>query len=527
MARTNHLPHRAANILALAVVVSSAVFLQDVNQAGRVALGAGQPPAAQPTTSSPVRGPDTEKDYPLTYLLDPDLPTQIFHAEQRQRTTRQPAETARIKAALRRHLRANPDPAMAWILAQLIMNQLVAGQPEWESPAESGGTPWLKQDATENYDTLADVLTLGFEHAGKGSDLWRRHGTALAKLRLLQGDWSRMNAMRLQLGAKAAIPRERLTELTAPPLDLVADWPICDPAMRSGNCGVVFKFEKDGKGLPGAHVALRKWPGRLTTVYSGMRADQMLLFFPYPVPTPYHGERECFHCMHNAAGTRYGISDANGEVRFEKLPEVPIQLEVLIASNSFTEPFRGWEMWIETEPGKPGPITNGMGRSAYDEWDPKDPALVVLKSGRTVHYPRFIVYPQVDLDVTDGEEVDPRAFVLTWQQVRPGQDISYELEMGVYDKSKDSWFEKLGDFNLCPQRMAVTGITKETLKATRWDVGARGVGGQRLDQGTLYALAVTARDKAGRIVAQPSIRRVCPKTPAKTQAPGTQPPPPT
>ncbi len=66
---------------------------------------------------------------------------------------------------------------------------------EWAAPTDSSSGRANREDPTESFTSIAEVLALGFTDAQVGLELRRNFGYALAKLRLLQGDWDRMNAV--------------------------------------------------------------------------------------------------------------------------------------------------------------------------------------------------------------------------------------------------------------------------------------------------------------------------------------------
>jgi len=195
--------------------------------------------------------------------------------------------------------------------------------------------------------------------------------------------------------------------------------------------------------------------------------------------------------------TRYGISDDSGRVTFEKLPEVPIMIEVLVPTANFSEPGRAWELWMEVEPGQLKPaIPYGGGVNCREP-----PAVVQLKSGQTVEYPRLIVLPKMDLEVDDWAEVDPKTFVLSWPDLAAGHQDGLTYEVVMVLSGPSSYPDSVRD------RQAI-GRTTEVVRTNRCEVGAKGVGGQRLGPGNIYVFQVVARDKAGKIVSRSLRRRV-------------------
>jgi len=198
-----------------------------------------------------------------------------------------------------------------------------------------------------------------------------------------------MNVTLEALGQKP-IPEDRRRWLCAPPLvwlaDLESQWTAADESMRSGNCALEFRIVKDGKGLKGAHVLVKKVP-KPTNYFSTDIPIDTLFFMPYPLNV--YGPYGSFgYKGKDRMQTRYAVSDESGVVRFEKLPHIPIKIEVLVPTSNFEEAAREWELWMEVEPGKYR-IAKRYGEGAIDTLTP--PAVVRLKEGETVHYPKLVV----------------------------------------------------------------------------------------------------------------------------------------
>jgi hypothetical protein len=296
-----------------------------------------------------------------------------------------------IKALYRQRLEENPDPQTAWNLARIIQRHLAATHIEWAVGTSVVSTRWLRVDPAENYVRMADVLERGFQCAEEQSQLWRKLGTALAKVRLLQGDWHGMNAALERMG-EAPIPDEERPRLAAPPVDwtnLRAKWQAAALSMRSGDCSLVLRFEKDGRGLAGTHVLLqakpRPNPSRLS--HTGIRIDSILLS-PCPIPR-YSNESFGYRAEGKRARTRYAVSGESGMVRFDKLPEMDLHMEVLIPTGNFTEEARDWELLIETQAGRFEKTARLGHPEAIHPHDPE--AQLRLKSGTTFDYPKLQV----------------------------------------------------------------------------------------------------------------------------------------
>ncbi len=357
--------------------------------------------------------------------------------------------TQNIKKLYRERLAKQTDPQLAWRLASIIQNGLKNTELMWAAPADGSKVRWPREDPTENYTTLAEVLQLGFDHAESGSQLQRQFGISLAKLRLLQGDWDRMNAMLKELGQEQ-IPKESRQWLHAPPVDweegVGSQWKIADESMRSGNCGLEFRIEKDGKGLQGVHFLVKRAPESTNVIQTGISIDT-LFFEPYPLK----GFSSFGYKAADRPMTRYAVSDESGIVRFEKLPNIPIKIEVLVPTSNFPEAVSNWDLWMEVEPGK-YKIAKKYGAGAVNTQEP--PAVAKLKEGQKVHYPNLVV--RVEGEVAWGEAVEGegrsvvRANVLD-HQGRPVEGATVELQLfaggDVGDQDKYSIRRAMTDAN--------------------------------------------------------------------------------
>ena len=336
--------------------------------------------------------------------------------------------TQKIKKLYRERLANQPDPELAWRLATIIQNGLRNTDLEWAAPTGWSTVRWPREDPTENYTTLAEVLQLGFDHAESGSQLQRQFGISLAKLRLLQGDWDRTNAMLKELGQKP-IPKESRQWLPAPPVDwgegLGSQWKMADESMRSGNCSLEFRIEKGGKGLKGVHFLVKKAPESTNVINTGISIDT-LFFEPYPLK----GFSSFGYKAADRPMTRYAVSDESGIVRFEKLPNIPIKIEVLVPTSNFPEAVSNWDLWMEVEPGK-YKIAKKYGAGAINTQVP--PAVAELKEGQTVHYPNLVVR-------VEGETADEKAG-LVWGEEVNGLRAAVEF---VPEKEEYAFGEKNG-----------------------------------------------------------------------------------
>ncbi len=302
-----------------------------------------------------------------------------------------------VKLTLRDRLRTEPDATAALTLARIIQDQLMLTDLMLVAPVDRGTLRRPRENPAENYGTMAEVLELGYQHA-QDDGLRRELGIGLAKLRLLEGNWDRMNTMLESLGQKP-IPAEERPWLHAPPTDwspgLAERWTRCDESMRSGSCNLAFRVEKDGSALVGAHVLLKQWDQQREErrqASTGIRADT-ILFMPVPLvlfePIGSFGYGE----DRGRALTRYGVTGALGEVRFDNLPVIPVKIEVLVPTSNFHELDNDWGLWVESAPGE--------FKRIYRHYDPETSRFyrsdaapeVVLEEGQTVHYPLLTIRP--------------------------------------------------------------------------------------------------------------------------------------
>jgi hypothetical protein len=422
--------------------------------------------------------------------FDPSVPSYLGSTKGIVNSGKPHPLTEKVKAMQRERLKEGPDPELAWTLASIIENQLRNTELEWAAPTDSSRGRSNREDPKESFTTLAQVLELGFEHSQRDSELRQNFGITLAKLLLLQGNWDGMNENLQKLGQEK-IPAESRPWFPAPPVDwtegLAAQWQICDESMRSGDCNLEFKIEKDGKGLKGVHVLVKKAPEQTNVFSTGISADTLFLA-PYPLfdrnfSFGYRGsDRE---------QTRYAISDDSGVVRFEKLPEIPVKIEVLVPTSNFPEAVTNWDLWMEVEPDQ-FKIAKIYGSDAISPREP--PAVVTLRSGETAHYPKLVVRPAFSLNIMDMDRVDKDNFTLKWQ----GLDLSMQQKLGQYELEMSLTFpsESRG---IEPKQIETA---KHILIDTEYDVGSIGVGGMHLEPGNIYLFEVKAFDKSGTILAR-------------------------
>ncbi|MBN1359256.1 MAG: hypothetical protein JW993_01635 [Sedimentisphaerales bacterium] len=426
--------------------------------------------------------------------FDPSVPRYLASTKGIVNSGQRHPLTEKVKALHRQRLQEKPDPELAWTLAQIIQNGLLNTALEWAAPTRSSRGRSDREDPSESFVTLAEALELGFAHAQAETPLRENLGIALAKLRLLQGDWDGMNATLAKLGQEP-VPSELQPWLPAPPADwavgLASHWRACAESMRSGDCALEFRIEKDGKGLAGAHVLVKRAPEQTNVYFSGIEADTLFLA-PYPVGDArfsfgYRGQ--------DREETRYALSGDSGIVRFEKLPDIPIKVEVLVPTSNLPESRPNWDLWMEVEPGVFKLAKPYGGPDAVSPIEP--PAVVTLQPGQTVRYPKLVVRSAFGLNVMDMDRVETDSFVLSWQGLDAAlqQKVAcYELEMSL---SAPTQHPSLLDTPGHKVRSAT-----HTLKATEWPVGTEGVGGLQLGPGNIYMFEVKAVDDANTVLAR-------------------------
>jgi len=442
------------------------------------------------------QGVQTKDDYYIDLIerkpFDPNVPGYLGRIH---------PLTQKVKALYRERLREEPDPQLAWQLATIIQNGLTGTAIEWAVPAEGWQPQRWRIDPAESFATLGEVLEIGFRHSERGSDLWRSFGTALAKLRLLQGDWDGMNAVLEKMGDER-IPQQDRPWLTAPPVDwsqgLRSRWGRADESMRSGNCSLEFRFEKGEGGLKGAHVLVKRAPEpRNAVVYTGFGGDTML-YSAGPLSTNF---QDSFgYTGKDRTMTRYAVSDESGVVRFDRLPDIPIKIEVVVPTANFPEVGPSWDIWMELEPGKFEVAAVGRQADGANWYEP--PGVAELREGETVYYPRMVVRPAFGADIRDWDRVDGETFVLSWpgfESSRSVKDVRYELEMYLSAPDQFPYIETA----------PVIQSAKQIVEGNQWPVGRKGVGGLYLEPGNIYMFEVRAIDGSGTILARwPPVARV-------------------
>jgi hypothetical protein len=428
--------------------------------------------------------------------FDPNAPGYLGSTKGIYNSGRLDRLTERVKNAIRERLAKKPDAELSWTLATIIQDQLRGTSIHFAAPVDGVSSRTDRENPKESFATLEKVAIAGFRAAEKGSDRWRQFGVGLAKLSLLRGDWRGMNRRLASLGWDP-IPSTRRRYLAAPPVewkeDLAKTWVRADESMRSGNCGVVFRFEKDGKALRGVHVMIKPAPPKQGRSFStGIAADTLYLA-PHPFP------RFMGSFGYHAADrdkTRYAVSDSKGIVRLTKLPDAPVKFEVLVPAGNFSEAGSAWELWMKNANGKfqrasMTPIDGAITPRSRE-------AQLKLIAGKTVEYPRLAIRPRFGLNVHDWARADKDSFVLTWNSVSP-RPADYALELSLSaPQQHPGWLPSL----------PVLETREEIVSGTSWPIGKRGVGGLTLEPGNLYVVRVTARDEAGDVMSQSPLTRI-------------------
>jgi hypothetical protein len=444
--------------------------------------------------------------------FDANVPEYLIRTQDRYNNGSPNPLTQRVKAQLRQRLAEKPNAEVAYSLATIIRNGLANTDLEFAAPSDSYRNQSDREDPAESYATMAAALVIGLENAPKDSELAGRSGRSLARLRLLQGDWAGMNAALEKIGQQP-VPADLRANLPAPPLDwtnLQKDWQPADAAMRTGKAAIELQFEKDGKGLAGAHVLIKKVPPPEQARYLGIRADTLLLATQPLEAPPYDGFG---YRAADRAMTRYAVSDAGGKIRIEGLPAIPIVVEVLIPTSNFPEPGKNWDLLMETVPGEFHPTwmeasgTRGgaRGQARNDAIDARPrlpsvsrrdgPAVVTLKDDETHIYPKFVVRPQLSLNVADFSPVNASDFVLEWQSLSKSEPTldHYEVEMMLTAPQQTP--------SHLPSQRVIRSTSVEAFDS-QWPVGKEGVGGQRLVAGNINMFEVRAIDREGKVLAR-------------------------
>ena len=91
-------------------------------------------------------------------------------------------------------------------------------------------------------------------------------------------------------------------------------------------------------------------------------------------------------------------------MRFDRLPDIPVKVEVLVPTSNFPEPVSNWDLWMEVEPGKFKIAKIYGGADAVGTGWP--PAPEELRQGETVYYSRLVVRPTFRLNIKDWQRID-------------------------------------------------------------------------------------------------------------------------
>ena len=237
-----------------------------------------------------------------------------------------------------------------------------------------------------------------------------------------------MNRQLRKLGQKS-VPEKLRKTMTAPPHDwkagLAKSWKSAEEAMTSGTASFVLEIEKDGQGLQGAHVLLKTNPPKpKSNVFrSGIDANTLFL---NTAPMGWLGGFG--YRGGDIAKTRYGFTDAKGRVRFDKLPEGPMKIEVMVPTGNFAEEGGAWELWMEVEPGQFKVATQDPRPNSQRPSDPI--SQVNLVAGKVTKYPRLVVRPKSGLNLHDFASVPAKGFDLQWTPPSRGEkqgELRYQV----------------------------------------------------------------------------------------------------
>jgi hypothetical protein len=389
--------------------------------------------------------------------------------------------TQQVKAGWRADLAQHPDPAHALQLALLIQDQLWGTELQFSANNDFWpGASWAREDEGESYETLGEVLEAGLRCAERGSELHRTFAIALAKINLLRGRWTEMNQALESVGERG-IAAADVPFLCAPPTDwtkLGESWGKCDPSMRSGEREIVFSFTKDGRPLAGAHVLLKRQPPETNFRSTGWHTDT-LFWAPRPVPA-FHEESFGYR-GDDRNMTRYAVSDACGEVRFEGLPEIPLVVEILVPTASFTERGSKWHLARVAADGTTKLLE--IGRLPLEARD--------LEHGSRL---RFDVLPDLRFQLTELQPIEPASFTLRWTGADHARRLgatSFELTLAL--SCPDS---RCFDPSLAP----VLAEVKRAVDGDSWSPSEEDRA--RLVPGNLYFVSLAAKDRAGTLVAK-------------------------
>ncbi len=391
----------------------------------------------------------------------------------------QDALTESVKERLRAELAANPTAATALALAKVIQDQLSGTELQWSWFDSNSGyfPPMARECATETNVTFRAALEQGFalSRTGDGLRYFHRSGMGLAKPCLIQGDFERMNEVLRELGLDPIDPADR-PFLHAPPKDWKRSWKQCSEPMRSGNCALELQVEFEGKGMPGVQLVLKECPAGPRGFHTFAIRTDTLFYAPQPIEPDhsYRGGSFGYESEYDRDGTRYLVTDSSGKARFERLPKISFQLEMLVPTANLDVPARRFELWMEEASGQWQPQLWGTASA--------DALLsnLRLEESQTLRLPRFQVRRCNEFHVKPWSAVDPTSFTLSWKAPEgvPQDDLFYELSMVLIAPSLVQWAQ-LDSF----PRIAESTTTLFQPSA---EIGREGVVGLRLAPGNIY-----------------------------------------
>lgn len=444
-------------------------------------------------------GKSSEEEQQAYYLhlveedpYDPHVPDYLMRVHGAANATmigrREHPIVAKVKQLQRERLDTDPSPELALTLAEIILGQLWGTDLQWAAPTDMSRGRSLRQDPAACYPELRSVLEKGFAAAERESEVWNQLGVGLAKLHLLGGDWQAMNDVLGTLGLPTIAAKDR-PWLSAPPMewdaDLAKNWAPCDASLREGNCGLLVNVRKGDGGLAGVHILLKPDPTagqRFGTMRTGLPVDTL---FAGTQPIDRKRWGSFGYRADDRPKTRYGVTNAAGEVLFERLPNEPMKIEVLVPTANFPEPGTEWDLWMEVAQGRwlRAERAGGPGIVGVDPI-----GKVSLVEGSIAAYPKLHVSPRREFEFGDWSSVDPKSLVLRWSTVEAAE--TYRVRFAVAGLSQHAGFQELPDI----------AVGEVDTSGTEWAIGERGVGGVRLVPGNLYKVSVEARARDGRPV---------------------------
>ncbi|MSP15100.1 MAG: hypothetical protein EXR73_00565 [Myxococcales bacterium] len=389
-----------------------------------------------------------------------------------------------VEASWRERLAAKPDAELAFAIAMLCHDQLHDSQIDWAGRHEYRP----KRDPRQNYPVLADALRVAKEQAEKWTPRWQRSLRGLAAVALARGDWDGMNAALVELGLPP-MPAEQRQWLTPPHESWAVHpekWVACDEAMRNGDCSFELRIEKEGRGVAGVHVRLHELPRDDGFRSSGV--DTSTLFYNRHVVAEDHwtGAPALGYQGRDRQQCRYVVTGDDGIARFEQLPEIDVEIEVMVPTGNFTEPIAHWELWSREADGTLSPRSYRWHEGFQ------------LISGETVAGPTLVVRPRFAMNLVEGQALDAQAAVLSWDATPPlasGVPVRYEVSLSLGFPGR----KRIVTLLVEPERLATAIVTTTATTLSLADPRFATV---PLEAGNVYVVAIVARDEQDVVLAR-------------------------